>query len=257
MTRALLLDLDDTLVPEEDLVIAAFAATARAAGVRYRLDTARLALDARARARELWRAAPTWPYCERIGISSWEGLWCRFEGEAGEVPALRAWAPAYRHEAWRRALADQDVEDDALAAELAERFGAERRRRQTAFADAAGALAALGDRFAMAVVTNGASCLQREKLQASGLAERFDCVVVSGEVGVGKPDPAVFAHALRMLDAEPQEAVMVGDNLRKDVDGALAAGLRAVWMNRAARPRPDDRQDLVEVRSLASLVEVL
>jgi putative hydrolase of the HAD superfamily len=80
MTRALLLDLDDTLVPEEDLVIAAFAATARAAGVRYRLDTARLALDARARARELWRAAPTWPYCERIGISSWEGLWCRFKG---------------------------------------------------------------------------------------------------------------------------------------------------------------------------------
>ena len=46
-------------------------------------------------------------------------------------------------------------------------------------------------------MTNGASCWQREKLEASGLADRFDAVVVSGELGTAKPDPAVYAHALR------------------------------------------------------------
>jgi putative hydrolase of the HAD superfamily len=257
VTRALLLDLDDTLVPEEGSTVAAFAATARAASERHPVDARRLALDARSRARELWRAAPTFPYCQRIGMSSWEGLWCRFEGDEGELPALRAWAPAYKREAWRRALADQGVEDQSLAEELAQRFETERRARREPFADVAGALDALGDRFALAVVTNGASCLQREKLEASGLAERFECVVVSSEIGVGKPDPAIFAYALRMLDTTAEEAVMVGDSLPKDVDGALAAGLRAVWVNRDARPRPQGRPDLVEIDSLASLAEVL
>jgi hypothetical protein len=56
--RALLVDLDDTLVVEEAAAVATFAATARTAAERCAADTARLALDARARARELWRRGP-------------------------------------------------------------------------------------------------------------------------------------------------------------------------------------------------------
>jgi FMN phosphatase YigB (HAD superfamily) len=43
---------------------------------------------------------------------------------------------------------------------------------------------------------NGASCLQREKLATAGLEDYFDTVVVSAELGVGKPDPSIFEHAL-------------------------------------------------------------
>ena len=139
----------------------------------------------------------THPYCRRVGISSWEGLWCRFEGE--ELDGLRRWAPEYRREAWRRALADQGVDDRALAEELGERFGIERRARHEVFADVPAALAAAG--VPLALVTNGASCLQREKLAGSGLADRFDAVVVSGDLGVGKPDASVFRHALSLLGA--------------------------------------------------------
>jgi len=252
MTRALLLDLDDTLVVEERAAAATFAPTARIAAERHAIDVAALADDARARARELWRAAPSYPYCERIGISSWEGMWCRFEGEADELRALRAWAPDYRREAWRRALADQRIDDCELAAELGERFGIERRARHETFPDAAAALDTLRGDYALALVTNGASCLQREKLAASGLADRFAAVVVSGDLGRGKPDPAIFLHAVRALDAEPADAVMVGDNLRKDVDGALAAGLRAGWVNRDAEQRLD-RGDVIEVHDLGAL----
>ena len=257
MTRALLLDLDDTLIVEEPAAVAAFAATASVAAERHPLDAAALALAARARAREIWRAAPHHPFCRQIGISSWEGLFCRYEGDGDELRALRSWAPGYRREAWRRALTDQGVDDDHLAAELGERFGADRRALHETFADAAPALDALRADYALALVTNGASCWQREKLAASGLADRFEVVVVSGELGTAKPDPAVYAHALSELGAEPGDAVMVGDSLRNDVDGALAAGLGAVWVNRDGRPRPLHRADVVEVRSLEALPKVL
>jgi putative hydrolase of the HAD superfamily len=141
VTPALLFDLDETLIVEEPAAVAAFEATANAAAGRYPLDVARLAQDARARARELWRAAPTYPYCLRVGISSWEGLWCRFEGNDPSVCALRSRAPTYRQRSWKLALADQDVHDDDLAAELAEVFGVERRRRHEVFSDVRGPLA--------------------------------------------------------------------------------------------------------------------
>lgn len=257
MRPALLVDLDDTLVVEARVVTAAFEATGRFAAQRVELDPAALAADARVKARALWRAAPTYPFCERIGISSWEGLWGRFDGEGDELRALRRWAPEFRREAWRGALREQGIADVDLAANLAERFGVERRARAETFPDAAPCLDALRGSWALALVTNGASCVQREKLAASGLADRFDAVVVSGDVGIGKPDPAIFERALEELGAGPADAVMVGDNLGKDVDGALAAGLGAVWLNRTGAPRPHDRAGVVEIRHLGELPDAI
>jgi putative hydrolase of the HAD superfamily len=257
VTRAILFDLDDTLVVEEPAAVAAFSATAAWAAARAEVEPVRLARDARARARELWYAAPTHPFCKSVGISSWEGLWCRYEGDGEDLRALRAWAPEYRREAWRLALADQGVDDAELAAALGERFGVERRMRHETFDDAAPTLDALRDGHAFVLVTNGASCLQREKLAASGLADRFDAVVVSGDLVTAKPDPVVFAHALQAVGCEPHEAVMVGDNLANDVGGALAAGLGAVWLNRDGRERPADRTDLCEIAGLEELPAVL
>jgi putative hydrolase of the HAD superfamily len=252
--RAVLLDLDDTLVVEEAAALATFAAVAAFAAERRAIDATALALDGRARARELWRAAPTWAYCERVGISSWEGLWCRFEGDAEDLPALRRWAPAYRREAWRRALGDHGIEDDPLADELAERFAAERRARHETFPDAALALDALAARYSLALVTNGASCLQREKLAASGLADRFDAVVAGGDVGIGKPDPAIFERALALVGASPGDAVMVGNDLDKDIAGAVGAGIRAIWVNRDGSGGPRDVQAVADLRDLPGLL---
>jgi putative hydrolase of the HAD superfamily len=257
MTRALLVDLDDTLVVEEPAAVAAFAATATAAAGRHPLDPRQLALDARACARELWHGAEVCAFGRSIGISSWEALWCRYEGDDEELRAMREWAPGFRRDAWRGALERQGIEDDELAAELGERFGEERRARHETFEDAAPALDALRGDYRLALVTNGASCLQREKFAASGLTDRFDAVVVSGELRSAKPDPAIYAHALEALGARPGDAFMVGDSLANDVDGALAAGLRAVWLNRDGRPRPQDRPDLREIAGLDELPAAL
>jgi putative hydrolase of the HAD superfamily len=257
MNRALLFDLDETLMVEEPAAKASFDVTSQFAVTHYDdIDPKTLALDARSRARELWYAGPQHEYCMRIGISSWEGLWCRFESDGPDAQSLREWSPTYRHEAWRLALADQGVDDPQLAGELAERFGVERRARHEVFADAVGALDQLKESHSMVLVTNGAACLQREKLAASGLSDYFEAVVVSADLGVAKPDASVFEHALSQLGADSAGAVMVGDSISKDVDGALAAGLGAVWINRNGAP-PADRSDLVEISTLNDLPAAL
>ncbi len=79
----------------------------------------------------------------------------------------------------------------------------------------------------------------------------FRTVVISGEVGLRKPDSAIFALALRRL-GEREGVWHVGDNLATDVAGAKAAGLTGVWLNRtgALREKGDPEPD-VEIRSLS------
>lgn len=104
------------------------------------------------------------------------------------------------------------------------------------FDDVAPALAALMSALPAAklgVVTNGEGEPQRAKLAACGVAERFDLVVASGEVGCAKPDGAIFALACARLGVEPACAAHVGDRLDLDAHAAAAAGLRGVWLDRA------------------------
>jgi putative hydrolase of the HAD superfamily len=238
MTAAVLFDLDETLMIEEPAAVAAFYATADTAAEQHRLDVPALALAARMCARDLWRESPARPYCRRVGISSWEGLWCRFSGPGQDLSRLRAWAPTYRREAWRRGLVAQGIDDLQLAAKLGDRFASERRSRHAVFPDAAPALRLLATTHQLGLVTNGARCLQREKLAASGLAAHLHAVVVSADLGTAKPDPTVFGHALRKLGASAAETIMVGDSVTKDIAGARAAGLGAVWLNRAGGGEP-------------------
>jgi len=110
--RAVLFDLDETLITDRAATNAALVATDRLAGAAG-VDAVTLATAVRRHAGELWRAASTIDYCRAAGISPWEGLWAGFRGDAPELRTLRDWAPTYRRESWRRALAEQGV-DDAL-----------------------------------------------------------------------------------------------------------------------------------------------
>ena len=109
----------------------------------------------------------------------------------------------------------------------------ERAERQWLFPET---LAVLSDLRAaggqLCLLTNGDADLQRRKAVGSGLLPLLDHVVISGELGIGKPEPGIFAHALGLCGARPEEAVMVGDSLERDVSGAAAAGVRAVWLDR-------------------------
>lgn len=254
---AVLFDLDDTLVEEQPAAEAAFLATCALARERYGIDPAALHQSVRDHARRLWYESPTIGYCRDIGISSWEGLWGRFLGDDPSLQALRAWTPTYRRESWAAALADQGVADTAFAERLAAAFQDERRSRHILFPEVEDTLSDLRSFCRLALVTNGAPDLQREKIGGADLAPHFDAIVVSGEVGFGKPDPRIFSLTLDQLSVSPGAAVMVGDSLRRDVVGAQQAGLRAIWVNRAgADPRDDVRPD-AQIADLSQLRAVL
>ena len=87
------------------------------------------------------------------------------------------------------------------------------------------------------LITNNEGQHQRRKLQLTGLAELFDEVVISGEVGVAKPAAEIFELACARMGVSPAAAVHVGDRLRDDALGATAAGLQGVWL---ARPEVVD-----------------
>ena len=108
-----------------------------------------------------------------------------------------------------------------------------------------------------AVVTNSSARAQRAKLQAVGLDSSFAAVVISGEVGVAKPDPAIFGEAPR-LHLEPSDVWHIGDSLSTDVAGAHAAGIAGVWLNRHGRPLTSaDPTPHLQVRSLREVAALL
>ena len=122
--------------------------------------------------------------------------------------------------------------------------------RFRAYPDAAPALEALrGQGMAIVVVSNWDHSLH-ERLAETGLAPLVDAAVASAELGHAKPDRAIFEHALTLAGAGPGEALHAGDSLLEDVEGALAAGLRAVLVARGA---PPDTSRVPVIRSLAEL----
>lgn len=90
-------------------------------------------------------------------------------------------------------------------------------------------------------------------LEQTGLAPLLDGAVISAEEGVAKPDPAIFARALRLVGVGPEEALHVGDTAEADVAGALAAGLRAVLVDRDGTGSPAAVSGAETMASLAGL----
>lgn len=108
------------------------------------------------------------------------------------------------------------------------------------------------------LVTNGPAETQRAKIALLGLSEVVDFALVSGEFGAWKPDPRIFAEALRLGEAAAEETVFVGDSPEHDVAGARRAGIRAVWINRRGQRWPGgmERADH-EVADLAGVRRLL
>ncbi|QLG63243.1 HAD family hydrolase [Halorarum salinum] len=118
--------------------------------------------------------------------------------------------------------------------------------------------AAIDSERRVGLVTNGARGTQRTKLDALGIADRFEThVYADPEMGV-KPDPYPFERALDGLEADPAATTYVGDSLRADVAGANALGMETVWTPVGDSTRdPDDPEPDHTLASLSELPGLL
>ncbi|GAB2744244.1 HAD family hydrolase [Salinifilum aidingensis] len=107
----------------------------------------------------------------------------------------------------------------------------------------------------LAVVTNAPGQYQRAKIEALGLAGCFDALVISGEIGVRKPDPRIFRGASEALGLAPERIVHIGDRLSTDALGSGRAGMRGVWLNRARAGHPPPAVPMISsLRELPLLI---
>jgi putative hydrolase of the HAD superfamily len=257
MIHALIFDLDDTLVVEEVSAEEAFVETGRLAQAKYGLDPHQLHTTLRKCCRELWYAFPSHPYCKRVGISSWEGLWSEFTGSDPRLRELRDWAPEYRFESWRTALLQSGIDNKQLAAELADTFPKIRRLKHIVYPDTIPVLKDLSHRYSLGLLTNGAPDLQRRKIEGAGLAAFFNEVFISGEIGFGKPDPKIFEMMLAKLKSYPETTLMIGNSLSADIAGAQGAGIPGVWVNRTGKVCDSGSTPDWEIAGLSELPLIL
>ncbi|MEV0086268.1 HAD family hydrolase [Saccharopolyspora sp. NPDC050642] len=107
----------------------------------------------------------------------------------------------------------------------------------------------------LAVITNAPSAYQRKKIAAVGLADAFDELIISAEIGVAKPDPRIFHTACDALGLRPEEVAHVGDKLDIDALGAARAGLHGIWLDRGGNQDP--AADVPTITGLHQLPELL
>ena len=123
----------------------------------------------------------------------------------------------------------------------------------TPYPDVLPALGELRERGLTLVIASNWDCSLPDWLRPTGILALVDGVVTSAEVGAGKPDPRVFERALQVAGAEPAEALHVGDKVDNDVEGAAAAGVRGVLVQRESEP-PPGVEAIASLRELSALL---
>jgi putative hydrolase of the HAD superfamily len=161
-------------------------------------------------------------------------------------------------EHWPDFLRRQGLVDEMLIAQSHDIFRRDWFKQMTLYDDAIHTLEALRKRFRLGLITNGPSAIQRPKIDHFELVNYFDVLLVSGEVGIDKPDPAIFALALSQIGVDAREALFVGDSPEHDMRGAKAAGMDFVWMNAHSDTLPEGfAQPHAIIRRISELLVLL
>ena len=140
----------------------------------------------------------------------------------------------------RHAFADAGLDAVEVAHRIADGYRARRAAHLAPYPGAVETLRTLRGRgVRLALLTNGGAESQRRSVEQNALSQYFDCIVIEGEFGVGKPDERVFTHTLEALSSTPAATWMIGDSLEADVAPALALGMRAIWVDGAGAGLPE------------------
>lgn len=191
---------------------------------------------------ELGLSSPTiFEEYQAINHACWEAL------ERGEMTQ-----EVLHVERFRRFLARKGRSDDPAA--VANRFAELLGRQAIPLPHAEETVRAIAERLPVVLLTNGITVIQRLRLANARISQWVSDVIISQEVGLSKPDPRIFELALGGLDR--REALMIGDGLRSDVQGANHAGVDVCWYNPGGKRLPGDLHAEYEIRDIRDCIPI-
>jgi putative hydrolase of the HAD superfamily len=143
------------------------------------------------------------------------------------------------------------------AERLADRYSAVRLENMYLYPGVESTLQTLRDRrFEMALITNGESASQREKINLFGLEKYFSHIFIEGEVGSGKPGHEIYRKALSAIGVSADETYMVGDNIEWDIAAPQTLGISGIWYDSEGAGLPPDAP-AVPFRTIIKITELL
>ena len=150
------------------------------------------------------------------------------------------------------ALIHFGITDVKIAQFIADEYVNISPRKTNLFPHAMDALEYLSKKYKLHIITNGFAEIQSTKLKMSKIDIFFDEVITSEAIGVKKPHPLIFTHALELAGADVTESLMVGDNYEADIIGAINSNIPAIYFNM------DMKQELHNnVKQITNLKELM
>jgi len=113
----------------------------------------------------------------------------------------------------------------------------------------------LKPKYELHIITNGFEEIQSKKMESSNISNYFNKVITSESVGVKKPNPLVFEHALKVTNATKENSIMIGDSIEADIYGAINAGIQAIHCD--FENENVKNKDFVSITSLLDLKQYL
>ena len=178
-------------------------------------------------------------------------LWLALEQAAESTDILRVQIMATLFD-------ERGMDDTAAAVKISEAYGDVRRESGVLpYPGIDCLLADLKANYKLGLLTNGPSDIQWEKIKALGFDQKFDAVIVAGDVGIYKPDVRVFEILLEKLSLTAEHSLFVGDSYDADILGAHRAGMYTAWIKRRENASTDGVQPTLVKSDTALLREVL
>ncbi len=115
----------------------------------------------------------------------------------------------------------------------------------------------LSSRYNLYILSNGFHELQRHKMRSAKLDTYFKAIILSDDIGILKPNPELFHHAMKVTNATPADSLMIGDSWESDVIGASAVGMHQVYFSPSGRVASLPFQPTYLISDLRQLLEIV
>jgi len=185
-----------------------------------------------------------------VAAARYVQLWYELQEHNQDIKSLR-------DRIWVRLLLEHGEDDEKFALVLSEVYSRIRKASLTLFPQAWALLRDLGARYKVGLLTNGLRDLQWGKIELLGIQKLFDAVVVSGDVGIHKPDVRLFDKLLHELNTSADKAIYVGNSFHIDIIGAHDAGMWSIWVNPDGEKEPEQSVADITIADLGELRRIL